>query len=282
MYKVGILGTENSHALAFTRLINGENSAYPDFKVTALYALEKAPSEAIVKEFPSIEIVESPEEMVSMVDCAMITSRHGKYHMPFAMPFIEAGKPVFVDKPFAICPEEAKTMLAAAKAKGVPVTGGSGCKYSLELLAFKEEIESGKIGAVKNAVMSFPAELTSEYGGFYFYGAHLADMVTAVFGCDYKSVTAFVKNGFLSAVVRYDALDVYLSFAKQNIAVAFGEKGQVVKPVTTANIYNYEVDHFTEMVRTGKSPLTDAQLLRPIELLSAIEKSINTGAAVAL
>ena len=60
------------------------------------------------------------------------------------------------------------------------------------------------------------------------------------------------------------------------------DKSYVFKTITTNNIYAYEMDHFTEMVRTGKSPLTREQLLNPIKLLNGIKKSLETGAAVAL
>lgn len=277
MYRVGILGTENSHAMAFTQLINAERSNYPDFKVTALYALDKSPSEAIKAEFPDITIVDSIDDMVDKVDCAMVTARHGKYHKPFIMPFIEAGKPSFIDKPFTISVGDAEEIIETAEKLKVPIMGGSGCKYSKELLEFKAEIESGKIGRVESAVMTFAADMKSEYGGFYFYGGHLAEMAAVIFGCDVRSVSAFVKNGHLTAILRYDALDLVLSFAKSYTAVAYGEKGYVIKNITTNDIYKYEIDHFTEMVRTGNSPMTSRQLISPVVILNAIEKSLEHG-----
>jgi Predicted dehydrogenases and related proteins len=276
MYRVGILGTENSHAMAFTEIINDNaEGKYSDFKVTALYGLEKTPSEAIKAKYPDITIVENIADMVDIVDCAMITARHGKYHKPFAMPFIEAGKPVFVDKPFTISIAEGYDLIDAAKKYKVPIMGGSGCKYCDELLEYKAEILSGKIGNVQSAVMSFAADMKSEYGGFYFYGAHLVEMAMTVFGCDVKGISAFVKNGHLSTILRYDALDLLLSFAKSYTAVAYGEKGYIFKNITTNNIYNYEIDHFTEMVRTGKSSMSEDQLIKPIIVLNAIEESLK-------
>ena len=277
MYRVGILGTENSHALAFTQIFNDANSEYPDFKVTALYGLTLADSENIASKFDGITIYDSPEAMVDNVDCVMVTFRHGKYHKPAAMPFIKAGKPAFIDKPFTICKYDAMELIETAAKYNVPLSGGSGCKYSKELVELKEEIAAGKIGTLKNAVMTFAAEMQSPYGGFYFYGSHLADMCVEAFGCDIKSVSAFVKNGHLSAVVRYDALDVYLSFATSYTAIAYGDKGNIFKTISTNDIYKVEVGHFTEMVKTGVSPLSSDQLLKPVLLLNAIEESLTQG-----
>lgn len=277
MYKIGILGTENSHAMAFTQIIH---DSVDDFKVTALYGLTKAPSEDIKAKYPEAEIYENIGDMVDKVDCAMITSRHGKYHKPFAMPFIEAGKPVFIDKPFTISLSDANEIIEAAIKYNVPVMGGSGCKYCDELVEFKSEISSGKIGGVKSAVMTFAADMKSEYGGFYFYGAHLVEMVMAVFGYEVRSVSAFLKNGHLSAVMRFDELDVLLSFAKSYTAVAYGEKGYIIKNITTSNIYKYEINHFTDMVQTGVSAMSHDELIKPIIVLNAIEESLKFGAAI--
>ena len=279
MYKVGILGTENSHAIEFTKLINPQGS-YEDFQVTALYGIEKAPSEAIKALYPDIVIYDNIADMVKNVDCAMITARHGKYHKPFAMPFIEAGKPVFVDKPFTISIADSRDLLDAAKKYNVPMMGGSGCKYAVDLLDFKAEIFSGNIGTVKSAVMTFAADMDSEYGGFYFYGSHLAEMAMTVFGYDVKSVSAFLKNGHLTAIMRYDEVDLVLSFAKSYTALAYGDKGYTFKTISTNNIYKYEIDHFTDMVRSGVSPMTDDQLIKPVIVLNAIEESLKFGTAI--
>lgn len=278
MYKVGILGTENSHAMAFTQLLNTEE--YPDFEVTALYGLDKAPSEEIKAKYPEAVIVDCVDDMVDIVDCAMITARHGKYHKPFAMPFIKAGKPVFIDKPFTISITDATDLLEAAKQYNVPVIGGSGCKYCDELIEFKSEIFNGSIGRVESAMITFAADMKSEYGGFYFYGSHLAEMAMTVFGYDVKSVSAYLKNGHLTAILRYDEIDLVLSFAKSYTAIAYGEKGYVFKKITTNNIYKYEVNHFTDMVRTGVSSMTDDQLIKPIIILNAIEESLKFGTAI--
>lgn len=282
MYKVGILGTENSHAMAFTQCINAADTQNPDFKVTALYALEKAPSEAIQAKFPDVEIFDNITDMVDKVDCAMVTSRHGKYHKPFAIPFIEAGKPVFIDKPFTISLDDSYELLDAAKKFNVPLIGGSGCKYSIDLLEFKDTISNGSIGRVESAVITFPTDLKSEYGGLYFYGSHLAEMAMTAFGYNVKSVSAYEKNGYLNAVLRYDELDVILSFAKNYTAIAYGEKGYLFKEIKIDNIYKYEVDHFIDMVQTGVSSMTDDELIKPVIILNAIEESLKHGHAINL
>ncbi len=278
-YRVGILGTENSHAMAFTKTLNTTND-YPDFKVTALYALDRAPSEKIVAECGTdISICGSIDEMLDSVDCVMVTARHGKYHLPFARRFIEKGMPAFIDKPFTISPEDADELLRLAEEHNVPLCGGSGCKYSDDLTALKAEIAEGKFGRVNSAVIQFPADLESEYGGFYFYASHLTEMTTALFGRDIKTITAFAKCGKLSAVAGYDDMNVYMNFASNYSAnvMLWCEKEIVSRTLSIDTIHEHEVKYFTDMVRTGKAPYPPEELMLPVRVMNAIERSLTSG-----
>jgi predicted dehydrogenase len=284
-YRVGILGTENSHAMAFARLINlpgADGLRYPDFRVTALYGADRAPSEAIVTACgEDIKIYDSVQSMTDEVDCVMVTSRHGKYHLPFAMPFIEKGYPTFIDKPFTITAEDTRAIIDAAQKSGAPLSGGSGCKYSRELLALKDELDTGSRGAVTSAVMNFPADINSEYGGFYFYASHLVEMTIALFGTGINEVTALEKNGYLTAVAGYDKFNVVMNFAKNGkyYAVVYAEKEIVIRELTIADIYDFEVAHFVEMVRARVAPNTVEQLALPVFVMNAIERSLQSGRA---
>ncbi len=281
--RVGILGTENSHAMAFTKCINltDKNGVlnFPDFRVVALYALEKAPSEAITKECgKEIKIYENINDMIPEVDCVMVTARHGKYHLPFSIPFIQAGKPVFIDKPFTITEEDAETILFEAKKNNVPICGGSGCKYSKDLLKLKEDLDSNIYGAIKSAVINFPADITSEYGGIYFYASHLIEMSAAIFGYDIKTVNSFNKNGNITVIAEYENYNIVLNFAKNNkyYAIVYCEKDIFIKELSIDDIYFYETKHFCDMVRNNRSIMTEEQLIIPVYIMNAIEKSLET------
>jgi len=282
MYRVGILGTENSHALAFSKTFNLPKAdgtfEHPEFKVVALYALEKAPSENIKATCgDDIIIVDKPEDMIPLVDCVMITSRHGKYHKEFAMPFIKAGKSCFIDKPFTCSIEDAKELIEEAKKNNVQLIGGSGCKFSPEILEMKEEVANSQIGEITSGIMNFPADINSEYGGIFFYGAHLAEMMMMIYGYDPISVTAYKKNQEVMAVVRYEKYDIVINFAKNHnyYSIAYGSKATLVKVPDISNIYNIEVGHFVDMIKSGKSILSAEQLLMPVCLLNAIMKSLD-------
>ena len=278
MFRVGMLGTENSHALAFAKEICFKEE-YKDFKITAFYALEKAPSENIIEKcgITDAVIVDDPLEMMDLVDCVIVTNRHGKYHESCSLPFIEKGKPAFIDKPFTIDPAEARNILRTAKQKKVPVSGGSGCKYSPQIPELKKLVEQDAFGRIYSGVLNFPASVESEYGGLYFYASHLVEMTLAVYGMDIKAISAFLNNGHITAIAHYDKYDITMQFAnsKKYVSVIYGETDVDIRYLDMSGIFIAEFKDFVDMVRTGKSPLTDDQLLIPVLVMNAIEKSLE-------
>ena len=141
----------------------------------------------------------------------MVVFRHGDLHAKYALPFIEAGIPTWIDKPFAIKNEDAKKVIEASKKHNTLLTGGSTCKYAYDVLNIKNAVENGsRIGKIKSAMLNFPAELTNEYGGLYFYGAHLVEMTLAAFGYNPKSVVATEQNENVVAVLKYDNYQIIM------------------------------------------------------------------------
>jgi predicted dehydrogenase len=290
MFKIGIIGSDNSHALAFSKLSNipdpvtGEY-AFPDVRVTAIYGFEKEQTEKVASEGKIETIVEKPEDLMGKVDAVMVVFRHGDLHAKYALPFIEAGIPTWIDKPFTIKVEEAKQLIAAADKHNTLLTGGSTCKYAYDILMLKNIVESGSAGKVISGVLNFPGDLDSEYGGLFFYGGHIAEMLMNTFGYDVKSVKSSVNNGIVTTVANYDNYPVVLNFTKgcpQHVGVIYGEKKTVVREIDISIIYKLGFEKFVEMLRTGKRPLPLGKLLAPTVLLNAIVKSVETGKEVFL
>ena len=135
MYRIGILGSENSHASAFSEIFNkpDENGAfkYPDCHVVAVGGHYPESNKEVFEKFGLDFIAEKPEDMLGKVDAVMVTARDGKFHPEFARPFVEAGLPMFIDKPFAVDPAEALALVRLAKSKNVPLVGGSSVKQTM-------------------------------------------------------------------------------------------------------------------------------------------------------
>ena len=283
MFKVGIIGSENSHATAFTEIFNVKQQ-YEDVRVVAVYGEDPEASQKISDKY-GVPIVK-PEDMLPMVDAVMITSRHGGLHYGYAKPFIEAGKPLFVDKPLCCCAKEAKEMLDLAKAKNVPIVGGSSLKVTKDTFLAKAKADEARAkGELFGGLVYAPINLDNPYGGYYFYSAHLMETLIRVFGYDPVAVTAKRYNDSISGVVEYKDFAVsycYTAGAYNYGCTIVAKDADVNVPISLDGAYDAEVSHFVEMLHTGVSPQTYTELLLPVKLLNAIEKAFTENVKVTI
>jgi len=293
MVRIGIVGSDNSHAIAFSKLFNlpqaGQDIAPADFKVVAIYGTDPERTEEVAGLGAIEKIVDKPEDMLDMVDAVMVVWRHGDLHAQYALPFINAGIPTWVDKPFAIKVEDAKAMIEAAEKHSTPLTGGSTVKHALDTRAAQACIaaEGGKsVCPLVAGTINYYASLENEYGGIYFYGSHLAEMTMNLFGFDARSVLATQHAGNVAAVVKYDCYHVVMNFlekAQNNCYVlAFGEKGTIVRELDHTTTYQEGVANFVKMIQTRRAPFPPENLLMPVVLLQAVDKSMQEKREVAL
>lgn len=285
MYRIGLIGTENSHARAFAKVF-AQDTDFSDMRVTAVYGDEGVEkSERIREFFPECAIVDSPARMLGLVDAVMITSRDGKFHYPYAKPFLEAGIPMFVDKPFTANGDEAVLLAGEAKKRCIPLCGGSSlkcCPDVMEMAARRQALgESMRAGFA-----SAPLVINSPYSGFYFYASHLAEICLSVFGWEPESVTALRKRDCVTAIVHYSDFDAVCSYTDgcgRYFVQLTGEKDVLqAKEIDLTPAYRLEAEEFARMVRTGHMPYTYEQLMMPVFFLNAVQEAYETGKTVAV
>lgn len=282
VYKIGILGTENSHAAAFAKLINlpdeNGNMRYPDFKVTTVFGDYPEENERIAKDCNVPKIAGSIEEMLPEVDAVMVCARDGKHHYRFAKPFIDANIPLFLDKPATVDAAEVVELFRVAKASGTPICGGSSLKHSDDVItlgniarASRAELCGGYIAA--------PIFMDSPYSGFYFYAAHLVEICLTVFGRP-KAVRASVNNGNTSVVFEFDTYNVCGMYSGTCYEYACGviEPKQIHhRPLSLIDLNEKECDDFVDMVRSGTSKQSYDDQAASVFVMNAIERAYSTG-----
>jgi predicted dehydrogenase len=288
MYRIGILGTCNSHAEIFCRLFNHavpESSTASEYllyecRVVALYGHNRAITEEIALRYDVPFVSENPLDMIGAVDAVMVIFRHGKYHAEYALPFIEAGIPTFVDKPFAISNQDAEDMVSVAGRTGTPLTGGSSCKFAPDVSVLKEILNVGRIGAVRAATVCFPATIHNPYGGLHFYGSHLAEICLALFGYDWVSVRSCAAGDTVTAILRYPDCSVIMNFipnSTEHYAVLFGEKRSIVREIDISLVFKSQLSRFVQMLKSSVLPQPLDQLVAPVRLVNAVVTSFENG-----
>ena len=123
MYKVAILGCENSHANAFLRAVI-EEKVVDDIEFVGVYSDDPAAAQKLHDMF-GVPAAERYDEFVGKVDGILITARHGDNHFKYAKPYIESGIPMFIDKPITCSEEDAQEFMGLLKQHNIRVSGGS-------------------------------------------------------------------------------------------------------------------------------------------------------------
>lgn len=284
MIRIGIVGSDNSHALAFSQLLNTEKGAgdprWSDARCVAIYGTDGPRNEEVAEKGQIPYIAPSVEDMLDKVDAAMVVWRHGDLHASHALPFLQAGKPVFVDKPFAIKLEDCQAMLDAAEASGAPLTSFSTTRWTPAIRALQER--SAEYGEIRLGQVSGPADLESEYGGVFFYANHAIEMMFALWGHGAAGIYAREGADNITSVVRWpDGRLANLNLSKSAkatySATVHGTEGWVSEKVEIGGCYADGLDVFLKMVRSGEWPLTGAELLEPTKLMHALLRSLRSG-----
>ncbi len=166
--RVGMVGLgPYSHAMAYTQAIN-EPSVPPrtTMKVVAVWGKDDnyrgsfrgsdtfvakrmtdlssyQSRDRYTKELGVEHVVRRPEDMVRLVDAVFIMDPEDSLNL--AKPFIEAGKPLFVNRPFAWNMRDARELLRLAKNADVPVITGSCVPWMNEFQVAKMQLSDKKI-----------------------------------------------------------------------------------------------------------------------------------------
>ncbi|WP_149274302.1 Gfo/Idh/MocA family protein [Pareuzebyella sediminis] len=278
-FKIGIIGAENSHTAGFGKLFNIEK-AFPGMEVRYVWGETEAFAKAAMEKGHIPKRVDDPSEMLGKIDGLIVDHRHGKFHLEPAIPFIKAGIPTFIDKPFCYRAAEGKTFLEIARKQGTPVTSYSSIAQSYETFAQKEKLKS--MGGINQVVRSGPVELNSEYGGIFFYGAHIVQPLLYLFGDQVEKVQVQQngKNSSASLVFSDGMLATLVFTTKKYGWQTFveTEEGMVelTADVPEKNPAKNYVD-MVEMFKTGKEPRSHESIIHGVAVLEALEKSVASG-----
>jgi len=283
MLRIGMIGSENSHSKAVSKLINVEKKL-KGVKVVSVWGETRKWAEETAEAGQIPKIVKHYEEMIGEVDGVMIDHRHGKYHLPAATPFVKAKIPVFVDKPLCCNLAEGKRFLKLAKTKRVPVVSFSSIPTQQAFRKFQEEV--GELGQLSAGSSTGPCDLKSKYGGIFFYGIHQVDAVIEVFGMDVATVEIRKHGTHGLAILCYkDGKIVTMNLLKGGAHnfhfMAHGEK-QIRLHILErdASPYLTSTQLWVNMMKTGKEPIEHRRMLAPVAVLEALQKALDTGKKV--
>ncbi len=284
MYKIAILGCENSHADNFIGQIKTEGRC-TEIEVIGVFS-EEAEAAAKLNEKYGVYVMKDYAELVGKVDGIMVTARHGDNHLKYAEPYLASGIPMFIDKPITAKPEDAVKLVKTAKQYGVRLCGGSTCAHLKQTQELKEYRLGMAPGTVIGGTVAAPVNLVNAWGNFTFYAQHLVQIVMEIFGFDPVAVTAQKVERQVYVIFEYGDFSVMGTFSEK-IPYYYGEiltpDQSVGKMLEFTNeSFHHELDGMNDLLHGKDMTVSYDEFIRPVFVINAIEKSMNDGGRVVI
>jgi predicted dehydrogenase len=285
--RVGIIGLDTSHSIAFTKLLNNSTAGnrYHGYKVVAAHPFGSKDLELSRTRIPlmteeikamGVQIAPSIQELLQEVDVVLLESNDGRIHKEQALEVFRAGKPVFIDKPLAASLKDAIAIFAVAESYNVPVFSSSALRYSSTI----HDIQTGKYGKVTGADTFSPALLEPTHPDLFWYGIHGVESLYALMGMGCVTVQRqFTKEmDLVTATWKDGRIGIFrgLRTGKTDYGgTCYCEKGVVSLGTFTG--YEALLQQITTFFNTGISPVAKKETLELICFLEAAEKSKHRG-----
>ncbi len=291
--RVGIIGLDTSHAVAFTKTLNAADSpaVYGGYKVVAAYpkgsndiksSVERIPGYVEAVKTLGVEIVGSIADLLKKVDVVFLETNDGRLHLEQALPVLKARKPMFIDKPIAASLKDAEAIFAAAKKYNTPVFSSSSLRYIDGI----DEVKSGKIGKVIGVETYSPAKFEETHPDFFWYGIHGIEMLFAIMGTGCKTVTR-VHTPDTDVVVgvwndgRIGTFRGTRTGKSDYGGRVFGEKGNLA--LGSFKGYNPLLEQIIKFFETGILPVQPEETLEIAAFMEAADESkVKGGASVSM
>ena len=274
--RIGIIGAENSHSVGFGRIFNIDKK-FPGVEVAMIWGETDEFAQRSAEKGAIPKIVKDPQEMLGKVDALIVDHRHPKYHVDAAWPFVEAGIPTFVDKPFSYRVGKGRDLLLLAEKTGTPITSLSSVGYGTAVDDMADQVKAmgDKVG---NFVVTGPMSVNSRYGNIFFYGVHTVERMLKLFGYDVRQVRCTRNGGNAKFEVEFDSgrLGTIIMVPETWEQFVTTEEGmKEIKP-SPGSIDDSHLDMYgaiVKMFQTGEEPRTHESILQAIAVLEAMERS---------
>jgi len=190
--KVGIIGLDTSHSIAFTKVLNAAspNAEYKGYKVVAAFPYGSKTIASSADRIPGyieqvkemgVSIVGSIKELLDQVDVVLLETNDGRLHLEQALEVFKAGKRMFIDKPIAASLADAVAIFDASKKHNIPVFSASSLRY----IKGAQDLDKSK---VLGADAYSPSTYEQTHPDLFWYGIHGVETLFTVMGTGCQEV----------------------------------------------------------------------------------------------
>ena len=288
--RIGILGmTEgNGHPYSWSAMFNGYDPAEMEtcgFPVIPRY-LEKQPehtlgipgaritavcctgfagrdeAEHIARADFIPEIYDDPKEMISHVDAVIVATDVGREHVGRCRPFIEAGIPMFIDKPLVDNEEDLRTFVKWRK-EGAQFISGSCMRYEKTYEPFHAHHD--EFGTIRYILSTMAKKYET-------YGIHALEAMYPILGPGFLSVrnTGTCEDTVVHIKHRSGAnVNIIQGIGMMSSGMLILGTHSTAHLTTTDSYYAFkkQLDLFVRWLRTGKEPFPFSETVELMKLV---------------
>ncbi|MCC7424556.1 MAG: Gfo/Idh/MocA family oxidoreductase [Planctomycetaceae bacterium] len=291
--RVGMIGLDTVHVTVFGKMLTQAEMVRPEWKGLRLVAafpggnpdfpLSKNRVAGFTKEVRElgVQIVDSIEALLPLVDVVMLESVDGRQHLEQARPVFAAGKPLFIDKPLAASLADVREIAALGKKHNVPWFTASSSRFSP---GYPELRTNAEVGNILGCDVYSQARAAVGHPDLFWYGVHGVDLLYSLMGTGCELVTA-VQTPYTEQVTgtwekgrvgTYRAIREHTGKTGLGAAV-FGTKGIA----RCDSYYDYPslMSAIGTFFTTGKSPVPVDEMVEVFTWMAAAEESKRRGGA---
>jgi predicted dehydrogenase len=211
-------------------------------------------------------VVAQPTDVIGHVDAVVIATDLGHEHVERARPFIEAGLPVFIDKPLTDNEADLRTFLAW-DAAGKAFMSSSSMRYCKEYLPYR--LSTRELGDLRFVSIMTPKSWET-------YGIHALEGMYPILGPGFLSArntgtasrnVVHVKHRSGADVIVVANADMYGGFGCLQLIGTAGHA--TVASSDTFFSFKAQLEAFVSYLRTGQRPFPFAETAELMRLVIA-------------
>lgn len=251
-----------------------ETLGIPGVEVTHVWTddPEDAPKVAAVAGIA--HVAARPEDVIGAVDAVIVATDKGHEHVARCRPFVEAGLPVFVDKP--LCDNRADlAVFSAWVAEGRPIISSSGLRYAKEFAPFHGATH--EFGTLRTVFMTMAKKWET-------YGIHALESIYPIVGPGFVSVRntgSFDRN--VVHLTHHRGIDIVITVTADQIGgsgfltLAGTAGGTTLRSQDTYTAFKAQLESYVGFLRSGSPPVPFAQTRELMQLVIAGIESREAG-----
>lgn len=246
----------------------------PGATVTHVWTDQPDEAEQVARVAYIPHVAKRAEDVIGEVDAVLVATDKGFEHVERARPFIEAGIPVFIDKP--LC--DNRLDLATFdrwQAEGRPFISSSAMRYAKEFVPYHRATHA--LGALRHVGATMAKSWEA-------YGIHALETVYPITGPGYISVQNIGDATSNIVHLRHrDGIDVTLQVTKDMgggfgmVTLAGTSAGLQLRFSDTYHAFRTQLESYVRYLRTGIAPVPWAETRELMQLVIAGIESREQG-----